>query len=288
MSLVNFSPNSSKLALSKPRETPLQQLSNKPVQAGSVNISKAERDPNISTTEANQSSSNRREQVESRASNTLLNASQKVSSRKNAIEGLEKTLSSIGSLITELKNETNPNRQESIKSEIQTLVNDAKSSFAKASERDPNIRDNTTFSVLTKKPDEGNDTQKFSSVNVAGVPSPEDLGIESLDLSDLEESEQTVSNARQVLKQKSNELDSNASEIGIVVREKRNSLSAEAPENPEESAKNLADAIKTSAQFFVQDNEPKNDAVSALVLENQKEAKAEFAGGKPTASEEAR
>jgi gas vesicle protein len=271
MSTVNFSPNSSKIALNKPRQTTIEQFSQKPIQAGGVNINRPEANPNISSTASKEANAGRREQVENRASNTLLNASQSLSSRQNLVEGLGKTLSSISSLVKELKTEVNPNRKEAIKNEINSLVEDVETSFNKAVERDPKLRESITFTALAKPADETNATQKFSSVSVAGVPSPEDLGLNSLDLDDIEATEETISNAQNIVAGKSNELNSNATEIGLAVKSKQQALEAEAPENPEDSAKKLADAIKTSAQFFVQDNEPKPGVVSSLVVEKQLE-----------------
>jgi hypothetical protein len=258
MAQVKFSPQSTKIGspLSKLPELPIEKLRPKGIE-GSLQInSKSSLAPSEARARDSVSLS-RREQVESRASNSLLNASQNLSKKEALTSSLLEVVKSVQSLTSELENEVNPLRQSKLKEDIQAQIDQAEESFQRAINDDPNLMTQGSFTVPVFNNKEEVTTGQIKTITISAAFSPNDVGITSLDTSDIESLKATLADARSSLNSKQSELESSRTEITGSVKDKIQELELERDTSVDEISirtEELAKQITSSTDKFIIQN----------------------------------
>lgn len=258
MAQVKFSPQSTKLGspLSKTPELPIEKLRPKGIE-GSLQINSR---TSLSPTEARASDSvslSRREQVESRASNSLLNASQNLSKKEVLTSSLLEVVKSVQSLTSELENEVNPLRQSKLKEDIQAQIDQAEESFQRAINDDPSLITQGSFTIPVFNNKEDANTTQIKTITISAAFSPDDIGITSLDTSNIESAKATLADARSSLNSKQSELESSKTEITGAVKDKIQELELERNNSVEDISlrtEELAKQITSSTERFIIQN----------------------------------
>lgn len=228
-------------------------------------------DGSTTSTESSTSTTTKKEEIESRTSNSLLTSSLEISKRESITEQTSSTISAISSLNEEINNEASPIRKASLTAEAETLISDLNSYINSAISEDSNLSSSVVISSVSPTDKDLTTSGSLTSINIQAISTLSDLGLSSLDFSDYEATSDALSSAALALSSKLNSYGSSSTSISTKVDTEVAQFNLEvkdlASTEKSQVLADLANSVVQSITNFTLSNTTPTDTVLSLVTD---------------------
>ncbi len=250
--------------------------------AGSVNYSKLSASyleprlkiaPNAvsSSTSSDQSApTSERDKINSRTSNLLLSSSIALQKRKDLTNSMLDTVNKVQDLLVRYSNEADPIKKELIGAEITNSLSSSNSEINNEISQDSTLSLNNNIKTVVSPGDDLRNSENTASIQIDKLTTYSDIGLSSIDLSDVESSYNKLEESKAILSSKIASYDSNLTSIGVEVKQQVSKFDSSNKSNSIESTEDFASIISNSIKNLVTEKPIDNINVKKLIGDNAK------------------
>jgi hypothetical protein len=215
-------------------------------------------------------STSEREKVNSRTSNLLLTSSIALQKRKDLTSSMLDTVNTVQDLLVQYSNEADPIKKELIGAEITNSLSSSNSEINTEISKDSTLSSNNNIKTVVSPGGDLKNSENTASIQIDKLSTYSDIGLSSIDLSDVESSYNKLEESKAILSSKISSYDSNLTSIGVEVKQQVSKFDASNKANSIDSKEDFASAISNSIKNLISEKPINNIDVEKLIDDNTK------------------